>query len=256
MGVYAHPDDESTCAGGVLAQQADLGVRVIVVTCTNGEFGDGPDGAKPGQDGHDPERVAATRRAELDAACRRLGVTAVQRLGYHDSGMPGWDSYARTTVFSQVPVDDVAARIAELLAKYRPQVVLTHNPNTTRTHVDHRHAARATELAVERTGIPDALYFSAHGGRHWQRLRDALREAGIELPAPDLAPLGQIDDQITTRMDISDVVVTRKRAALFEHVSQLGSSLAAKLTPEQYAETFRGEDFIRVRGTDDELFAR
>jgi LmbE family N-acetylglucosaminyl deacetylase len=253
MGVYAHPDDESTCAGGVLALHADEGVRVVVVTCTNGEFGDGPGGVKPGEDGHDTEKVAATRRSELDAACRRLGVSDVERLGYHDSGMPGWDRYARGEVFSKVPVEAVSARIGELLDRYRPDVVLTHNATAQHEHLDHTYAARATALAVENSGIPATLYFSAHGAGHWQRLLEALAQAGIRRVTPDLRPaLALIDSQITTTVDVIDVV-HRKRAALFEHVSQLGSSLAAKLSVEQYASVFATESFIRVRG-DHELF--
>ena len=49
MAVHAHPDDESSSTGGVLAAYGDAGVRTVVVTCTNGEFGDAPGGVKPGQ---------------------------------------------------------------------------------------------------------------------------------------------------------------------------------------------------------------
>src|SRR5947209_4208137 len=87
MAVYAHPDDESTCAGGVLAHHADEGFRTVVVSCTNGEFGDAPGGAKPGEEGHDPRVIAALRRGELDEACTRLGVSHLERLDYPDSGV-------------------------------------------------------------------------------------------------------------------------------------------------------------------------
>jgi LmbE family N-acetylglucosaminyl deacetylase len=39
MAVHAHPDDESSSTGGVLARYAEEGVRTVVVTCTNGELG-------------------------------------------------------------------------------------------------------------------------------------------------------------------------------------------------------------------------
>ena len=42
MAVHAHPDDEASSTGGVLAHYAAEGVRTVVVTCTNGEFGDAP----------------------------------------------------------------------------------------------------------------------------------------------------------------------------------------------------------------------
>lgn len=240
MGVYAHPDDESTCAGGVFAHYADLGVRVIVVTCTNGEFGDGPNGVKPGEDGHDIEAVVATRSAELDAACRTLGVDVVERLGYHDSGMPGWERYARRDVFTKIPASTIATRIADLIGEYQPDVVLTHNADADHEHPDHRHAARATALAI--SGDGPKLYFSAHGAAHWQRLREALPQLG-----QPKSHLEAIDARITTRVDVRHVV-GRKRAALFEHVSQLGSSLAAKLNVDQYESIFGTEAFIRVHG--------
>ena len=61
MAVHAHPDDESSSTGGVLARYADEGVRTVVVTCTNGELGDAPGGIKPGDDGHDEADVARIR---------------------------------------------------------------------------------------------------------------------------------------------------------------------------------------------------
>jgi LmbE family N-acetylglucosaminyl deacetylase len=75
MAVHAHPDDEASSTGGVLATYADQGIRTVVVTCTNGEFGDAPGGVKPGQDGHDEQAVAQLRLAELRESCAILGVT-------------------------------------------------------------------------------------------------------------------------------------------------------------------------------------
>src|SRR5438067_11320658 len=49
MAVHAHPNDESSSAGGVLARYVAAGLRTVVVTCTNGELGDGPGGVKPGE---------------------------------------------------------------------------------------------------------------------------------------------------------------------------------------------------------------
>ena len=51
MAVHAHPDDEASSTGGVLAAYSAQGIRTVVVTCTNGEFGDAPGGVKPGQTG-------------------------------------------------------------------------------------------------------------------------------------------------------------------------------------------------------------
>ena len=91
MAVHAHPDDEASSTGGVLARYSAEGVRTVVVTCTNGEFGDAPGGIKPGADGHDEQEVAEIRLAELRESAKHLGVTDLELLGYHDSGMVEWD---------------------------------------------------------------------------------------------------------------------------------------------------------------------
>lgn len=37
LGVFAHPDDETSCAGGTFSRYAREGVAVYVVTATRGE---------------------------------------------------------------------------------------------------------------------------------------------------------------------------------------------------------------------------
>ena len=119
MAVHAHPDDESSSTGGVLATYSAEGIRTVVVTCTNGEFGDAPGGIKPGQDGHDEATVAQIRLAELSQATKLLGVTNLELLGYHDSGMPEWDYKNRPDAFCNVPAAEVTGRISALIERYR-----------------------------------------------------------------------------------------------------------------------------------------
>ena len=57
----------------MLALYSDQGIRTVVVTCTNGEFGDAPGGVKPGQDGHEEQAVAQLRLSELRQSCKILG---------------------------------------------------------------------------------------------------------------------------------------------------------------------------------------
>src|ERR1700685_176833 len=122
--VHAPPDDEAS-GGGILATYSDQGIQTIVVTCTNGEYGDAPGGIKPGQEGHDPEAVARLRLAELQESVSILKVSDVETLGYRDSGMEDWDYKSQPEAFSNVPVGTVAARIGDLITKYRPQGLVT-----------------------------------------------------------------------------------------------------------------------------------
>src|SRR5204863_7628678 len=84
MAVHAHPDDESSSTGGVLARYADEGVRTVVVTCTNGERGDAPGGIKPRGEGHHDAEVARIRLGELQRACETIGTPHLELPGVHD----------------------------------------------------------------------------------------------------------------------------------------------------------------------------
>ena len=250
MAVHAHPDDEASSTGGVLARYSDEGIRTIVVTCTNGEFGDGPSGIKPGEEGHDTADVAQTRLAELRESCKHLGVTELETLGYHDSGMPEWEYRNNPEAFCNIPLDDVVARISALIEKYRPAVVITYDPDGAYQHPDHVHAARAAIAAVEATGIPAKLYLAAMRRSVWQKVWDALRAAGEEVPDWEMSEederiMRESEARITTTVDIRSVL-DRKREALLTHASQIAESWFSKI-PADVAETVFGQEFFILK---------
>jgi LmbE family N-acetylglucosaminyl deacetylase len=266
MAVHAHPDDEASSTGGVLAAYSAQGIRTVVVTCTNGEFGDGPDGVKPGQDGHDEQAVARQRLAELRESCTILGVTDLELLGYHDSGMPEWEYKDRPNAFCNVPEADVAARISGLIEKYRPQVLITYDDQGPYQHPDHVHASRSAQAAFANSGIPAKLYLSAMRRSDWGKIWEALRELGAEVPDfEDMDPearrlAAESEERITTNIDIRPVL-SRKREALFAHGSQISESWFSKIPQDIGEAVFGRESFIRVKDStgaplpEDDLFA-
>jgi len=271
MAVHAHPDDEASSTGGVLAAYSAQAIRTVVVTCTNGEFGDAPGGVKPGQNGHDEQAVAQHRLAELRESCAILGVTNLELLGYHDSGMPEWDYKDRPEAFCNIPEADVAARISGLIDRYRPQVLIAYDDQGPYQHPDHVHASRCAQAAFAASadagsGSLAKLYLSAMRGSDWRKIWEALRELGADVPDfenadPDRQQRALASEQrITTTVDIRPVL-GRKRDALFAHGSQISESWFSKL-PQDIAEaTFGREHFIRVSDTtgaalpEDDLFA-
>jgi LmbE family N-acetylglucosaminyl deacetylase len=266
MAVHAHPDDEASSTGGVLATYSAQGIRTVVVTCTNGEFGDAPGGIKPGQDGHDEQAVAQQRLAELRKSCEILEVTNLELLGYHDSGMPEWDYKDLPDAFCNVPLDTVAARIATLIEQYRPQVLITYDDKGPYQHPDHVHASQAAQRAFALSGIPAKLYLSAMRSSRWQEIWEALREAGEEVPDwedadPEIARIAmESEARITTSIDILPVL-SRKRDALFAHSSQIQDSWFSKLPESVIERAFGTEFFIRAEDSagapvpEDDLFA-
>ena len=265
MAVHAHPDDEAS-GGGILAAYADQGVRTIVVTCTNGEFGDAPGGIKPGQDGHDADMVAQIRLAELRESAKILKVSELETLGYRDSGMEEWDFKNRPEAFCNIPVATVADRISELMATYRPQVLVTYDDEGAYQHPDHVHASRAAQAAAKATGIPAKVYLSTMRSSSWRKIWEALREAGEQVPdftmdSERTRRALESEERITTTIDIRPVL-ERKRQALFAHGSQINDSWFSKIPPEITEAAFGYEYFIRAVDTteapvpEDDLFAR
>src|ERR1700760_1933372 len=161
MAVHAHPDDEATGTGGVLARAAAQGIQTVLVTCTDGRCGDGPGGVKPGEPGHDPDEVVAMRHKELEASCAILGVTHLELLGYGDSGMMGWATNSAPGAFWTTPVDEAAQRLATLIEKYRPDVVVTYDENGFYGHPDPIQTHRVTMAALATAEGPKGYWTTA-----------------------------------------------------------------------------------------------
>jgi LmbE family N-acetylglucosaminyl deacetylase len=254
MAVHAHPDDEASSTGGVLALYSDQSIRTVVVTCTNGEFGDAPGQVKPGDDGHDEQAVAQLRLAELRQSCKILGVSNLELLGYHDSGMPDWEYKDRPDAFCNIPLDVVAGRIGGLIETYQPQIVISYDDKGMYQHPDHVHAARAAEAAAAASPIPAKFYQTAMRGSVWRKVWAALRELGADLPDErEFTPeqereAREAEERITTNVDIRSVL-ERKREALFAHASQIQDSWFSKLPADIAAEAFGQESFVRVTDT-------
>src|SRR5664280_2554276 len=118
MAVLAHPDDEATGTGGILARCAAEGIHTVLVTCTDGACGDGPGGVKPGEVGHDPAAVVTMRRRELEASCEVLNVTHLELLGYADSGMMVWPTNVYWTTAPRSKMQEFGQGMRELGADW------------------------------------------------------------------------------------------------------------------------------------------
>ena len=254
MAVHAHPDDEVISTGGVLARYASEGVRTVVVTCTDGSQGFGPGGVLPGEPGHDLEAVATTRRRELARSCDLLGVSHVELLGYRDSGMAGWAGNENPQAFCNAPPEEAAAALVALIERFAPQVLVTYDADGGYGHPDHIQTHRVAMAALDRTEVPAKVYFTARSQASAQRMAE-LRER-LQLPPrrrPDgsgpqaqAVPAGIPETEITTVID-TGAVADRKRAALEAHASQLADTAWVKVSPEEFAELFGQEFFVRAR---------
>ncbi|MGQ4517040.1 PIG-L family deacetylase [Streptomyces sp. DW26H14] len=254
MAVHAHPDDEATSTGGVLARYAAEGIRTVLVTCTDGGCGDGPGGVKPTDPGHDPAAVASMRRQELKESCDVLNISDLEMLDYADSGMEGWPSNDAPGSFWQTPVEEGAARLAELMEHYRPDVVVTYDENGFYGHPDHIQAHRITMTALESVPLTPKVYWTTMPRSIMTRFGETMRELDENMQEPDpeeaaaMAKIGLPDDEITTWVDTA-AFSGQKFDSLAAHASQGENIFFLKMGKEKFGELMGTETFLRVKDT-------
>jgi LmbE family N-acetylglucosaminyl deacetylase len=165
LGVFAHPDDETICAGGTFAKYASAGAEVSVVALTRGGAGQIRDAAVATR-----TTLGAVRERELEAAGKELGLALTRCLDHPDGGLADVDGRV------------LEAQAAELLAEFDPDVVVTFGPDGFSGHPDHTAVGAAVTAACteRRSGTPVRL-FHCHLPRSRMLLRDRLAAWVVEL---------------------------------------------------------------------------
>lgn len=196
--VVAHPDDEAFGCGSILAHATKHGVASTVLCATRGELGE----IAPTSDATQAQ-LGKVREAELRHACDVLGVDRVELLDWIDSGMIGAPASGSLVAADHEEVVDAIVAVIERL---RPDVVVTLDASD--GHRDHVVMRDATLAAIRRARHqPQRTYLSC-------LVRSLL---GPFTGDPDL---GTPDDEITTVVDVSDLLDQRWRA-IRAHASQV-----------------------------------
>ena len=223
---------------------------MVLVTCTNGELGDSPEGIVPGDDNHDTQAVVAHRMEELKASVEVLGIERSILLGYHDSGMMGWEQNDAPNSFWQAPIEEAAARLAAIINEEKPDVVVTYDEFGFYGHPDHIKANVITLAALEMTDDSPTLYHATIAREAFERLRETMAAAGVEAPeredGDDSPEIGASESQIGAVIAVGDYV-DQKRLALEAHRSQTAESFFLKLPPEVFRKVFTEEWYVRVQ---------
>jgi N-acetyl-1-D-myo-inositol-2-amino-2-deoxy-alpha-D-glucopyranoside deacetylase len=169
LAVFAHPDDESLAAGGLLACCAARGARVSLLCLSRGEAGPGA-----GDD------LGATRTRELHAAAEVLQLTDVTVCGHRDGMLP-WLSPGV-----------LEGEIGDAIAKQRPDVVVTFGDDGLYWHPDHIATFEAVRAAIDGLGHdgPALFVVTMPPGQ----MRRVLDTATPRLPAGARKDLLGIDD--------------------------------------------------------------
>jgi LmbE family N-acetylglucosaminyl deacetylase len=158
--VMAHPDDESFGIGPLIAKYVGDGVEVSLICTTNGDIGTVDEKYMQGY-----RTIAEMRLAELDCAAKVLGFKEVILFGYRDSGMMGNADNQHADCLWHADLAAVTNRVAEVMQRIKPQVVLTFDPYGGYGHPDHIKTHKATVAAFQllqgTVDAPQKLYYNS-----------------------------------------------------------------------------------------------
>jgi len=263
LAVHAHPDDEASSTGGLLLRAAAEGHRTVLVTCTNGEWGEvlgrRLSRLRPRERPEDRARLGEIRLEELREAARILGVGGLYPLGYRDSGMAGWASNADPASFARQPIEGPAGRLARIIREHRPHVLVTYDAKGGYGHPDHVMAHRAAMAALEEAERPapdqapwrvPKVYHTAFSRkrllRAWRLLRLLGQKTPMNRPGFREELFGSAEEEISARVDIRPYLPLKWRA-LKAHRSQIGGSAFWRLMRITARWTFPDETFGLIR---------
>lgn len=199
--IGAHPDDNDFGAAGLSALWASQGKKVAWAVMTDGTEGSEVPSA-------DASELMLTREEEQRAACEVLGVQALEFLRFPDGHLQNSEEARRAVV--------------KLIRKYRPRVIITHDPTqhifapdpdekpdetAYLNHPDHRATGNI---------VLDAIFPAAGNPRSY---RELLAEGLLPYRVHEVYFF--MSGQDNTYVDISKVIEIKAKG-LRCHVTQFG----------------------------------
>jgi LmbE family N-acetylglucosaminyl deacetylase len=151
LAFFAHPDDETMLAGGILSMLGKGGFSVHYLCATRGEGGEA--GEPPLCM---PEQLGDVREQELVRAVQALGGRSLTFLGYIDPPVgPKDELHAYTDNLAML-----AGQVAASIRQHGPLAILTHGSNGEYGHPAHILTYTAARIAVESFGASAPLLYS------------------------------------------------------------------------------------------------
>jgi LmbE family N-acetylglucosaminyl deacetylase len=221
--LWAHPDDETYLAGGLMAEAVRQGCRVVCATATAGERGTDDPGRWP------PERLGAVRRHEAAAAMAVLGVAEHHVLGLPDGELAGLGRRG-------------AAAVDRLLDEVDPDTMVTFGPDGSTFHPDHIAVHRWAADAWERSGRCFRLLVTANTVEHQARFRDRYERWGVYMT--DERPVGVTPDDLALHLCLDGAALDQKVAALRAMATQTAGVIGTD--PDAFAELVAEEAFVHA----------
>lgn len=224
LGVWAHPDDEVFCCGGIMAMAAANGQRVMCMTATRGEAG------VQDPDRWPPDRLGEIRTKELEAAYKELGITEHYWLNFEDGRL------------KNVEEAEGMKAVAQCIEHGQPDTILTFGPNGLTGHPDHQTvSAWATKVGFDND---IAVYHAVITPQSYEANREVDEKFNMffNIKRPPIVESTECDLCIT----LDEATLSKKCQALKAMPSQT-ERMFVEMGDEKLYETQRIESFVLAR---------
>jgi LmbE family N-acetylglucosaminyl deacetylase len=204
LSVWAHPDDESWCMAGVLAQAVANGQRVVCITATKGDAGMTSDESRWPQ-----TNLGEIREKELEESLKIIGVDEHYWLDYDDGRLQESDSQPAVT------------QISEIIKEVHPDSVFSFGSDGLTGHTDHIAVYEWTKSALKKADSDSSLYVVAEISEFYEsaanRSADEKFNIYFNTAKPKTLPIKDIDLVFKLPTEIQ----AKKLASLKSHASQV-----------------------------------
>lgn len=150
--IYAHPDDETFSAAGTICRYREQEVEINLICTTRGDKG------KTGEPPICTEgELPAVREQELRRVAEMLGIRHTHIFDYEDEKLHEADA------------EKMREQLVHLIRLYRPDIVVTFDPNGENLHPDHIAISRFVFDALA-AAVDERWYPQTGTAHHTKRL--------------------------------------------------------------------------------------
>jgi len=227
LSVWAHPDDESWSAAGIMMAARDHGQKVVCVTATRGEQGVQDEKRWP------QEHLADIREQELQKTMEIMDISSHIWLDYADGGC------------AQIAADSAVAKLVAIITEVRPDSILTFGPDGITGHSDHITVGHWVGQAVAQSDPRPAVYHATISEEWYQKVGkqwDEQFDVFFNIDPPVTVP----DAEVDLRFLLTKELLARKLAALRAQRSQT-EVMFASMPLQELCDTAAQECFMRAR---------
>lgn len=228
LGVWAHPDDESWCMGGLMACAAANGQHVVCVTATFGDAGQTADETKWPQ-----ARLGEIRKHELEQAMDVLGVKEHAWLGYEDGQL------------KNVQASEAVKKLVEIITIVEPDTVISFGPDGLTGHDDHRTVYAWTYAALKRSGSRANFYTAIESKEKYETIGKKCDEI-FNIYFNIEQPITVAKEDMDLLYELPDDILKKKIESLRIQECQTAGMFADPLGYEYVTKSTDHEGFMKV----------